>query len=710
MKFFNTRWLAASCLILSFAMPQALVAAPVNSPLAQNKVQLTQSFQQAELETVIEAVAKLTGKNFIIDPRVKGKVTLYAPEPMAPEDLYETLLSILRVHGFVAIPGKTAIQIIPANTARDQVPYDFKGAEESDWITEVLTVNNVDASKLVAVLRPLVARDGHLVALSDSNKLIITDSLINVERVKTILKRVDVDESAGYEVIKLEYASAEDLVQTIKKIAPKSASNAVNISFDERSNKIIMAGDLTKRREIRILIAELDVKVPSEGNVQVIYLHYAKAKDLVPVLQKISTNRSLLNSAAANDGGATEVPATAEATAETKPSGVKVTQLDDKTLKSRISIEAEERMNAIVISAPPSVVTALKTVIKQLDIRRAQVLIEAILVEVSESKQAELGVEWGAAGPNGVGLINFSGTLPTIVGSIAAGTPATGVTALGRGASTVVGEVSADNTGWGALIRALNSDTGSNILATPSLLTLDNEEAEIVVGKEVPFQTGSYTGTGTSTTPTNPFNTIERKNVGLSLKVTPQINEGNEVFLEIDQEVSDVLPKGDAVDIQTSKRQIKTSIIVGDGNMIVLGGLLSEKETEVESKVPGLGDLPLIGGLFRSTSNQREKVNLMIFLRPVIVRNNEMSDYYSSKKYSYIRDEQSRVLEQDSGLLNGLRPRMPSEQQWKNSEPAKPYVSELEAKKQADLDAEKAKQAAVKAAPEKTFAEELLGL
>ena len=705
MKFFKSSWICASLLVVTFSLSLTVQAADVSK---SQKVQLTQSFQQAELETVIEAVAKLTGKNFIIDPRVKGKVTLYAPEPMAPEDLYETLLSILRVHGFVAIPGKTAIQVIPANTARDQVPYDFKGAEESDWITEVLTVHNVDASKLVAVLRPLVARDGHLVALSDSNKLIITDSLINVERVKTILKRVDVDESAGYEVIKLDFASAEDLVQTIKKIAPKSASNVVNVSFDERSNKIIMAGDLTKRREIRTLIAELDVKVPSEGNVQVIYLHYAKAKDLVPVLQKISTNRSLLNSAAANESGATDAPVAAEGS-EAKPTGVKVAQLDDKTLKSRISIEAEERMNAVVISAPPSVVTALKTVIKQLDIRRAQVLIEAILVEVSESKQAELGVEWGASGPNGVGMINFSGTLPTIVGSIAAGSPATAISAVGRGASTVVGEVNANGTGWGALIRALNSDTGSNILATPSLLTLDNEEAEIVVGKEVPFQTGSYTGTGTSTTPTNPFNTIERKNVGLSLKVKPQINEGSEVFLEIDQEVSDVLPKGDAVDIQTSKRQIKTRIIVGDGNVIVLGGLLSEKETEVQSKVPGLGDLPILGGLFRSTSNQREKVNLMIFLRPVIVRDNEMSNYYSRKKYSYIRDEQAAVLEKDSGLLQGLRPRMPSEEQWKNAEPAKPYVSEVEAKQKEKQAAEQADKQADDRLIYPMTSEELLG-
>lgn len=628
------------------------------------QVTLKQNFQQADIDKVIEAVAKLTGKNFIIDPRVKGKVTLIAPEPMHPEDLYETLLSILRVHGFVAIPGKTAIQIIPANLARDQVPFEKPDSEQSDWVTEVISIKKVPATKLVAVLRPLVAREGHLVALSESNRMIVTDSRANIARLKEIIKRVDVDESTGYEVIKLSHASAEEMMLSMKKIMPKSATKQFNVSFDERSNRIILSGDKETRRQMRALIADLDVSVPSEGRVQVVYLHYAKAAELVPVLQKIATNRSLLSSASSESTMSTVKEE------DKTGSGVQVNQLDDKTLKSRISIEAEERMNAVIISAPPGVVAVLKNVIKQLDIRRAQVLIEAILVEVTETKQAELGVEWGAAGPNGVGLINFSGTIPTIIGN--AGNPAAQANAIGTGVNAAFGEISADGTGWGALIRALNSDSEANILSTPTLLTLDNEEAEIIVGKEVPFQTGSYTSTGASSTPTNPFNTIERKNVGLSLKVTPQINEGDEVFLEINQEISDVIPKGDAVDVQTSKRQIKTRVIVGDGNIIVLGGLLTEKETEVEKKVPGLGDIPLLGALFRSTSNEREKVNLMVFLRPVIVRDSKVGDYYSRKKYSLIRHQQTELLKKDSGLLKGLRPRMPTQEQWKNMEPATP--------------------------------------
>ena len=326
-------------------------------------------------------------------------------------------------------------------------------------------------------------------------------------------------------------------------------------------------------------------------------------------------------------------------------------------------------MNAVILSAPVSIASALKSVITQLDIRRAQVLIEAIFVEVSEDKSRELGVEWGVLGENGAGLINFTGSIPAILGN--AGNPLAQSSAIGRGISMGFGEISADgSTGWGALIRALNSGSGSNILSTPSIVTLDNEEAEIVVGREVPFQTGTYTSTATSVT--NPFTTVERKNVGLKLKVTPQIlNQGNEVYLEIDQEISDVLPKGEAVDIQTTKRQIKTQVIVGDGNMIVLGGLITEKETEVESKIPGLSDIPGLGQLFSSSENKREKVNLMVFLRPVIIKNNAMSNFYSQKKYNKMVEEEDGVLQRmNTDRLDGEVPRLPALHVWQEEKAA----------------------------------------
>ncbi|VAW48617.1 General secretion pathway protein D [hydrothermal vent metagenome] len=652
------RWLTIS--VLSMVM----LVGSVTTAMAEGV--LKQNFKQVDITTVIEAVAKISGYNIIIDPRVKGQVTFIAPAGMEPEALYQSLLAVLRVHGYAAIEGDNVIKIIPANMARDQFPYRSNDLTSDDWMTEVISINHVEATKLVAVLRPLIAKEGHLVALADSNKLIVTDVVSNIRRLKHILKRVDVDTLGHYEVISVQNASAEELSKTIKDIIGKptgSNANAVKISFDARSNRLILSGDEQKRIILRALIAHLDVKVSSDSRVQVIYLRYAKAAEMAEVLRKVAGNRAILSSAA-NESG--EPPSGGGgAPAPTAP----MQSLSKKQLEDQISIEADERMNALVISAPVAIVKTLKDIIEQLDIRRAQVLIEAIFVELSEDKAANLGVEWAVLGKSAAGIVNFSGALPSLLGN--ASDAAAQAKLINRGFTVGTGGLNAaGDQGWGALISALNSDSSSNVLATPSILTLDNEEAEIIVGREVPFQTGSFTSGSNSAT--NPFNTIERKNVGLKLKVKPQINEGNEIYLDIDQEISDVLPKGEAVDLQTTKRQIKTRVIVGDGNIVVLGGLINEKETQTESKIPGLGDLPWIGGLFRSTETTREKVNLMVFLRPVIIRDNVTSDTYSQKKYSYMAKEQTNLLEKKgTGLLKGneLRPRLPTLQEWRKSSP-----------------------------------------
>ncbi|WP_051145105.1 type II secretion system secretin GspD [Thiomicrorhabdus sp. Kp2] len=648
-----------------------LVMGAFQNALAEGS--LKQNFKQADIKTVIEAVAKITGKNFIIDPRVKGNVTFIAPEGMEPDELYDSLLAVLNVYGYVAVPSDGVVKVVPANLARDQIPYRTWTEYDEEWVTEVVTIHNVNASKLVAVLRPLVAKEGHLVALSESNKLIVSDTVSNIKRIKSILKRVDIDVKGAFEVIQVQHTSAVELAKTLKSVMPKSQAGVnATIGFDARSNRIILSGDELKRMMLRALIAELDVEVDAGGGVQVIYLRYAKATDIAPVLQKIAGNQAIQTIEESTTTTTTPPDAPADATTgiPEQVTGLNTSILNKNELKEKISIEADERMNALIISAPTTVVNGLKTVIKQLDIRRAQVLIEAIFVEIAADKAAELGVEWGLSGTGAAGIVNFSGAIPSLIGN--ADNLLAQSQVIGRGITIGGGDVNSDGTGWGALLRALNTNSYSNILATPSILTLDNEEAEILVGREVPFQTGSYAST--TTTVTNPFTTIERKNVGLKLKVKPQINEGNEVYLEIDQEVSDVIDKGQAVDIQTSKRQIKTRVIVGDGNMVVLGGLINEKETRSKSKVPGLGDLPGIGGLFSSSSDTREKVNLMVFLRPVIIRNNEMSDYYSNKKYHHVYEQQDEMLHQSEGqLLEGLRPRLPTIEQWKKSEPATPF-------------------------------------
>jgi len=634
------------------------------SPKVLAEGALKQNFKQADITTVIESVAKITGKNFIIDPRVKGKVTFIAPEGMEPEALYDSLLAVLNVYGYAAVPGDGVVKVVPINLARDQIPYRTWQEYDEEWVTEVISVRNVNAGKLVAVLRPLVAKEGHLVALAESNKLIVSDTVSNIKRIKKILKRVDVDVSGPFEVITIKHTSVTDLAKTLKSVSPKGqAALDVNIGFDERTNRLILSGDELKRMMLRALVAELDQPVDADAGAQVIYLRYAKAGDMAEVLQKIAGSRSFQAATDSKGSGSTELAQALDGVPENSAVTAKV--MDQKELADQISIEADERMNALIISAPTSVLNGLKRVIKQLDIRRAQVLIEAIFVEIAADKAAELGVEWGVSSAGGAGIVNFSGAIPTIIGNV--GDPLSQAAAIGTGVTFAGGELDSDGYGWGALLRALNSDSESNILATPSILTLDNEEAEILVGREVPFQTGSYTSTTTSVT--NPFSTIERKNVGLKLKVKPQINEGNEIYLEIDQEVSDVLPKGEAVDIQTTKRQIKTNVIVGDGDMVVLGGLIDEKETRVKSKVPGLGDIPGLGKLFSSTEDSRQRVNLMVFLRPVIIRNKEMSDYYSQKKYNYVYDEQAEMLKRDDEhLLNGLRPKLPTVKQWQSDE------------------------------------------
>lgn len=612
--------------------------------------QLNQNFRDVEIANVIEAVAKVTGHNFIIDPRVRGKVTLIAPEAMSPESLYQTLLAILNVHGFVAVPSGEVIKVIPANLARDQLPYSRPSDYGEAWVTEVVVVEHVEASKLVAILRPLVAREGHLVALAESNRLIMTDTVDGIERIKAILDEIDIRVDAEVDVIQIKHAPVEELARSLSNVFPEGQANPVKVSFDQRSNRLILSGDAQSRLSYRAIVAELDVPLAKDGRLQVVYLQYAKAADLVPLLQNLASNQSLIE--------------TGENAAENAPEqGAEIRQRprQNNDLQDRISIQADERMNAVIISAPPEVIVSLRSVIQQLDIRRAQVLIEAIIVEISETKSAQLGVDWASLGPSGIGLLNLSGNLPGVLAAGASGDAGLlpdGVP--GRGLTAAVGQTTSTG-GWGALINALRNDSGANILSTPTLLTLDNEEAEIIVGREVPFRTGNYS---TASGGSNPFTTIERKNVGLKLKVRPQINQGNEVYLDIENEISDVLPTNqDAADLETSKRQLKTSVIVGDGDTIVLGGLLSERETDNTSRVPGLSSIPLLGSLFRFQGSQREKVNLMIFLRPVIVRDQNMGNYYSRKKYQQIQQHQDQMHESESALIQGLRPKLPTLEQ-----------------------------------------------
>ncbi|RKZ57827.1 MAG: type II secretion system protein GspD, partial [Gammaproteobacteria bacterium] len=551
--------------------------------------EITLNLKDADIRALISTVSKFTGKNFIIDPRVKAKVTVISANTLTPEAVYEVFLSVLQVHGYAAVPAGAVIKIVPAVNAK-QGPLPLSGKRDSfstdELITKIIRLDHVPASQLVPILRPLVPQQGHLAAYNPTNTLIITDHAGNIKRLLKIIAGVDRPDSAELEIIPLKHASASELVRILNSLntgtAGKSASNALKLAADDRTNSILVTGDRSSRLRIRATITYLDTPLEDGGNTHVIYLKYAKAENLLKILTGLKQKEGKSSTAGIKGRKVTGKSTTGDA------------------ISQNAIIQADEETNALIISADPNTVKNIKSVIRQLDIRRAQVLIEAIIAEITTNNNKELGVGIAVDGTSRdsgglpVGVSNFAG-IGDILTSIAAGTAPTTIPA---GLSFGIGGENGSGVRYGALLRALQTDTNTNILSTPNIVTLDNEEAELIVGQNLPFVTGSFTGTG-STDPNNPFQTIERQDVGLTLKVTPQINEGDTVKLVLEQETSSVIPGTIEQGIATRKRSIKTSVLVDDGGILILGGLIQEEVTDTESKVPLLGDIPIIGFLFR---------------------------------------------------------------------------------------------------------------
>ena len=615
--------------LLSFAI---LLLTLGNSVHAEDR--LTLNFSDTDINAVINAVAKLTNKNFIVDPRVKGKVTVITHQSLNKDEVYKVFLSVLKVHGYAAIPGESVIKIVPeVNAKQDSIP-TVSNARFSDGdgiVTEVIKIKNVDAAQLVPILRPLVPQRGHLAAYPASNVIIISDSAANISRLARIIRRIDLAVNDEIEVIALQHATASEVVRVINQLNradPKKKSRQTIVA-DDRTNSILLGGDRSMRLHLRAIISHMDTPVDIGGDSHVIYLRYAKAKDLVPVLTGVS--KSLRSP---------------------RGKGKQAVQR-----QGNISIQADEGSNALVINAPPSVFRSLRNVIHRLDIKRAQIIVESIIAELSYQKASEFGVQWAADGSSGgtrpgpIGLVNFSvgSSLMSLAGASLESPPSADGMSLG------IGSYSNGRLNVGMLIRALAGDASTNILSTPTLVTMDNEEAEIVVGQNIPFLTGSYaaTGTGGTSNPGNPFQTIQRQDVGLTLKIKPQINEGNTIKLEITQEVSSLAAsvQGSA-DLITNKRSIKTSVLVDDDQMVVLGGLIEDSLRETEQKVPGLGDIPVLGWLFKYKKQQKQKTNLMVFLHPTILKTADTLDYYTNEKYNYIRSRQIQLSRKGLSLLS----------------------------------------------------------
>ena len=602
----------------------------------------TLNFKGADIQAVISTVAQATGKNFIIDPRVKGKVTLVSNRPMGKGEIYKVFLSVLEVHGFTAIPSGKAIKIVPDADAKHSNLPNASGrrpGKGDEAVTRVIQVEHVTAAQLVPILRPLVPPQGHLAAYPQSNVLIISDRAGNIERLLNIIRRIDQPSSGEIEIVRLENAVASDLVRVLTSLQQQASKKGGPTSkpllvADERTNSILIGGDRSNRLRLKAIISHLDSPSEIIGDTHVIYLRYAKAKDLVPVLT-----------------GVGDIKKKAGAKSKT-PTAVS---------KQAFNIQADESTNALVITASPTIFRSLKSVISQLDIRRAQVMVEAIIAEVSSDRAAELGVQWlfdGSVSDNPVGAINFGGS-GTSISSIAAGTAAAGggteaaLSSIGAGATLGFGKFTSNNFNFAGLVTALEGDGNTNVLSTPNLVTLDNQEAEIFVGQELSIPSGSFTSTGSSATSVNPFTTFERKQVGIRLKVKPQINEGDAIRLDIEQTI-DGISAGSAGtgDIVTSERSIKTTVLVDDSKLLVLGGLIKDDLVETEQKVPLLGDIPLLGMLFRYKSVKKVKTNLMVFLRPTILRTKNDNLNLTRSKYNFIRSKQLLLEEEGVSLLS----------------------------------------------------------
>lgn len=596
------------------------------------------NFKDTDIHELIRFVADATGLTIIIDPKVKGKVEVISTKPVSEKELYDLFLAVLETHGFTAVQKGSVIRVVPSKDARSMpVPLinsDSQNEDNSEIVTQVIEVENVNAAKLIPILRPLVPQQSHMAAYAESNAIIISDTAANINRILAVIKKIDTASLQENEVIKLKHASADETVRILEQMEKsqpggekaRAVQKRVSIVADKRTNSIILSGDPLSRARIKALIEHLDSPLESTGNARVIFLRYAKAKELADVLTKVTQNMAKLE-AEKNKGSKTAA-------------------------RSGAIIEADEATNAIIVTAEADIMSSLDAIINRLDIPRSQVLVEAIIVEINNRDGRQLGVEWLFANDNN-GFGSFSNppsVLAGIAGSVAEDDPLDYLQSLGgtlasnAGGTFGVGKLSEDGTSFTAVLQALEEDTDANILSTPSLLTLDNHEASITVGEEVPFITGSYTSTGGdtgSTNPSNPFQTIERKNVGVSLTVTPHINDGDAIILDLVQEVSS---RTGAVqtDIIINERRIETSVLTSDGAVVVLGGLIKEEVQESEKKVPFLGDIPLLGHLFKSNTTDIVKTNLLVFIRPTIINNAEELATVSKAKYNSIKGFQMK--------------------------------------------------------------------
>jgi len=643
---------AIKALTLALLVASAAVATKV--AIAQ---EFTVNLKDTDIQELIQFVSDVTGTTIVVDPTVKGKVKVVSSKPVTKAELYDLFLSILDVHGYTAVRSGGVVRVIPNKNARS-APVDVVSGTASlindEYVTQVIRLENVSAAKLIPVLRPLVPQQAHMAAYAPSNAIIISDIRANILRIAEIIDSMDQSAVRKTELVKLKYGVSADVVEMLKALEKSRAGDGdadeeATLVADKRTNSVIITADEVSIERIRTLIGYLDIPLEQSGNVRVMYLEYADATEVSEVLTRVMQNISRLD-----EGG----------------------DRNRNSNSAKSTIEADAGTNSLIITADADEMAALESVIARLDIRRAQVLVEAIIVEMEIVEGRELGLQWlfantsGAFGSN----ISTSSAQQARNGALGAALLPADSTSNDIGIRDVAGAlagVPGTTFGWGVIddsltmttiLSALESQGNANILSTPSLLTLDNEEAFITVGQQVPFVTGSYTNTGASNGVANPFQTIQRENVGVTLQVTPQINEGDSVVMDIVQEVSSISQQVlSASDVITNERKIETKVLAKDGDIVVLGGLVKDDVQDSQQGVPLLSDIPLFGRLFRSDVVSVTKSNLLVFIRSTIIRDDEDLAGATAEKYRYIRDQQRQ--RRDQGLMfldDGNMPLLPS--------------------------------------------------
>ena len=614
----------------------------------------TVNLKDTDIQEFIKFVADVTGTTMVVDPNVKGKVRVISSKPVSQAELYDLFLSILDVQGYTAVRSGQVVRVVPSKDARSSpVPLienqDLLSNDE--YVTQVIRLDNISAAKLIPVLRPLVPQQAHMAAYAPSNAIIISDIRANIGRIVEIIERMDRSAIQTTEIIRLKYGVAEDVVSmlnTLEKARQGEGTEAnkdVVLVADKRTNSVVVTADEMSVTRIRKLVAYFDSPLEQSGNVRVVYLEYADATETAEVLTRVMQNIARLEAGGTQRGG------------------------------GESTIEADAGTNSLIITADTDEMAALESVIARLDIRRAQVLIEAIIVEMEMTEGQELGLQWLFANDSGFYGGNISNSTAQqrrnaeLAGALL---PDNGSEVIDtRSVAGALASTPGGTLGWGVvdesltmtvILNALETQGNANILSTPSLLTLDNEEAFITVGQEVPFVTGSYSNTGSANGASNPFQTIERQSVGITLKVTPQINEGDSVVLDIVQEVSSISAQILAAsDVITNERKIETKVLANDSDILVLGGLVKDDIQDSTQGVPILSGIPLLGRLFRNDVVSVTKSNLLVFIRPTIIRDDQDLAGATAEKYRFIRDKQLQRRERGLMFLDdGSLPVLPT--------------------------------------------------